>query len=465
MAAGPAVPPPRYFTNRSQVKPGKGQVVRFAAGRGYYAGPPVPAVAPNPGAAYGITPAQLRSMVNAEVSGQVNPERAAIAAAQAAADRQYQARQAAVQKLTESYRNLLSGIGGNVQGDYTNAGNSIADFAKGYSGAIQGQLDKAGQAEQGLLNVAGAPSAQVSAATSHLAAPVDALYGLAGAIPAGALAREGAAFQAAADQLPAYAVGRGQQNALALTGQQGQTDQQYTDELTKLLASVPSLRASAQNDILGNAAKQAQLSLEEQTLGLKTGRQKFDEGLATRKEALAESKFRAQQDQFVKSYNLKVNQFNARQKSDATKASAPDASLSRAMGVLVDANGVPITSKGGRLVVLPGFKVSGGRVVKIGSKSASFSPVQIQKYKGTAETIADTAYNPNGATDSSGKPLVPLDYAAALEEMRREGIPIPIAVAALNRHYRPGERGRPPMIVGGKGGFGIKAIVNVGGAP
>jgi len=202
---------------------------------------------------YGLTPAQLRQMVSSEVAAQLAPTKAAIQQGQKTTDAQFGQREQAVKNLSVDYANLLKGIGPQVQADYGNAANAIADFGRGFSGAVDQQAQKGEQATNGLLSVAGAPSAQVGAVDAHMAPPADPLYGMRGAIPAGALTREGAAFTAAADMLPGFALGRGQQNELALSGQQEIADEKYRQELGNLLASVPGLRATAQDAILKNA--------------------------------------------------------------------------------------------------------------------------------------------------------------------------------------------------------------------
>lgn len=266
-------PTPVYKTTKAEVKLGKGQVYRFTKGKGFYAGAPVPApntfgVSPGELSQYGLTPAQLRQMVSAEVAAQVKPQRAALAQAQGQTDKDYAAQLAAIKNLTGDYAGMLKGIPSGIESTYGDAANSIADFAKGYSGAVQGQLNGAAPAEQSLLATAGAPQAQVSDALGHLAAPTDALYGMGGAIPAGALTREGAAFTAAAKMLPGEAVGRGQQTALVVNHDKSAADLQYRQKLSQLLSSVPGLRQTAVNDVLKNARSDLAEQLLLQRYGL-----------------------------------------------------------------------------------------------------------------------------------------------------------------------------------------------------
>jgi hypothetical protein len=67
------------------------------------------------------------------------------------------------------------------------------------------------------------------------------------------------------------------------------------------------------------------------------------------------------------------------------------------------------------------------------AKQAKMTPVQLQKVKATAGLIADNAFT--GFTDKAGKDHPKISAAAALREMRQEGIPDAIAVPAINRAY------------------------------
>jgi cell wall-associated NlpC family hydrolase len=76
-----------------------------------------------------------------------------------------------------------------------------------------------------------------------------------------------------------------------------------------------------------------------------------------------------------------------------------------------------------------------------------FTPLQVNKFKTSAYNIAQNAFNgiPSKQT-GSGKtlPAVPaVSYQKAVKEMRSAGVPISMAVQALNGVYKPGVRGRP----------------------
>ena len=256
-------------------------------------------------------------------------------------------------------------------------------------------------------------------------------------------------------QQAAGALAQGATDVKGLLAQLAQIQAQRPQLMNQALSALGQQQQTAYSDYQSNQAKQQQLALEQQAYGLKAQDQKFSQNVTL-------AKLKNQQDQFIQSYNLKVQTLNARAKSDAYKASLPDASLSKGLGYLVDSTGAPLL-RAGKLVTLPGYTVRNGEVVKrasAGSSKAKLTPLQIQTFKGSAETIAAVGYR--GGTDAKGQALPPLSYQDALEHMRMAGVPIAIAVKALNRFYKPGERGRPPMVISGKGGLGIKVLVNEG---
>jgi hypothetical protein len=131
----------------------------------------------------------------------------------------------------------------------------------------------------------------------------------------------------------------------------------------------------------------------------------------------------------------------ARAKADeqAARDARPNATLSRTYGYVVDSNGNWIAGHNGRPQILPGYTVNQhGQVVRVATSHPSahgpqLTAKEIQDYKGTAATIADNAKT--GFTDAQSVKHPPLSPFDALKEMRREGVPDAIAIAAINRAY------------------------------
>jgi hypothetical protein len=89
-----------------------------------------------------------------------------------------------------------------------------------------------------------------------------------GANPATLLATLGADNTAEADKLPAVALSRGLMDVGAIHGAQNTTDTAYRQKLSALLASMPTLRTNAENNILKNARADEATALMEQRYGL-----------------------------------------------------------------------------------------------------------------------------------------------------------------------------------------------------
>lgn len=134
-----------------------------------------------------------------------------------------------------------------------------------------------------------------------------------------------------------------------------------------------------------------------------------------------------------------------------TKASQPDASLSRAKGYLVDANGNPI---GGTVQPLPGFHVDAttGAVVKDvkPAKPKVLSPSDKTRLTKLADDLrygVPPKQQFNAKTqawmDVPGTGTPNSSYAEAYAQLVAAGAPEKWARAVVNRLYRPGQFGRP----------------------
>lgn len=92
---------------------------------------------------------------------------------------------------------------------YRTAGADQATFAKGYSDGMRLKAQQNADQTNSTLRAIGVDDRVVGAANKG----ADVAYGLGGVVPATAMSREGAAFTAAANNLPAYALMRGQYQA------------------------------------------------------------------------------------------------------------------------------------------------------------------------------------------------------------------------------------------------------------
>jgi hypothetical protein len=220
-----------------------------------------------------LTARQIAAMINQAVAAGTAPVRTA----RRRARRQATDLEERTKGLAEGFAQLLRDIGPGIEGAYANAANSQAAFAKGFSDDQAATQQRDAQAAAEMLNRIGAPQAQIQQVQGQGRGVGDVSYGLGGYIPSSALNREGAAFGAAARQLPGYALGRGQQNVAAI---QRKLEEQETELDEKLSDLVPSLRFKALQDILANERANEATRIQREYLGLAGSKQSFDQDLA-----------------------------------------------------------------------------------------------------------------------------------------------------------------------------------------
>jgi hypothetical protein len=214
---------------------------------------PHPASPPSPPP---LTPQQ---QISAWVTAAQLPQQQQIDAEQKAAQAAADAHAASVKGYYEALAGILSNIGNNTRSGYGQAAGADAAFGKGFSDGLQQVQSGLGTQDTNLLGISGAPASQGAelAATTGNTGAADALYGVGGFIPASTLTREGAAFGAAADQLPYSAAGQGAQTLAqiydALKTQIAGFDTRRSD----LAAQVPGLAMQYGSQLQSQQAAQA----------------------------------------------------------------------------------------------------------------------------------------------------------------------------------------------------------------
>lgn len=158
----------------------------------------------------------------------LHPVLAEIQRQQAEERRRAQQAQTAAHQRAGGLAEVLGGIAPQTQATYQAAGDSTAAYAKGFSAAFSQNSQAAEAGLNEILAKTGTGQQQVRGAGQ---AGGDVLYGVGGYIPASGLAREGAAFTAAAQNLPATARFLGQQQA----GQIGLSSREKLEQLNALL--------------------------------------------------------------------------------------------------------------------------------------------------------------------------------------------------------------------------------------
>ena len=191
---------------------------------------------------------------------------------------QYRNQGASLQAAYAALAKLNEGVAPAIQGTYNQASAQQAVIGKGYSAGFELGSKGAAFDANALLAQQGSPQ-QVTPAGE---AGANALYGFGGAIPAGTLNQQGAAFTAAARFLP------GQDRRLGIdavksAGIGGRA------AVAELEAKRPGLVQSALGDINAEQMRRDQLAFEEKVFGIKQGNEEFDQQLAIIKEQRLQS--------------------------------------------------------------------------------------------------------------------------------------------------------------------------------
>lgn len=369
------------------------------------------------------------------------PYFAEIEAQRAAAQREAAQRAAAIQGYSQAAAQMVGGVGQQVQQGYDLASQRQATFAKGFSDAMQQSLGQNANDANALLAKNGSPQ-QVR---SNAAAAGDAVYGLGGFIPASTLNREGAAFGAAASMLPSTQLGYGAQ---ALAQQQQDLAGALADfdaQRRKVESERPGIIQQALADIRAN-------NLERQKLAFAQKQEKAANARDARD-------FKFKVAAFAKEYGLKEAEARrlllkqgfderataARLKIQATNARTAQGRLEAQINRDLRRAGIDDEKLALDWANLE-FRRRQANKKKTGK--SGLTAKQRADFNGTAAQIAEGAFHgieDDAATADVNESLPPIGYQEALREMYQSGVPLAIAQAALNRYYKPGERGRPKV--------------------
>jgi hypothetical protein len=350
-------------------------------------------------------PDPLLAQAQALVAAAYDPAKASLEAQRQQALAEAAARQQAIQGFAQAGAEQVAPIGDQVQGGYQDAAARTAQYSKGFSVGMQ--LAQQGSADEinSFLAKNGSPQGQQVRGNTGAA---DVLYGTTGFIPASGLEREGAAFGAAARQLPATMLGRGQQLQYESQRESQKTDREYLAELSKIEAERP------------GAVQKALLELKD--AALKERAQRVDEQIAIEKLGISKA-------------NLGVSQYNAQTSRINAATTRYNASLTRLQNDRSYQNA--LTSLGideGNLRLRAAELEAKLKQPKGGKRS--FTAKQIADFKTQAWDIATDAFADVGKDDNG--------YQVVIREMLGRGIPLSIAQKALNQFWKqPGRGGRP----------------------
>ena len=218
-----------YQTYKKNVPLGPGEVLKFRKGKGYYAAPAQ------------TDPQQARAQVQAILG----PQTAALNTA-------YRNQGAGLNAAYGAVAEMQKGVAPAIQGTYDAASARQAVIGKGFADGFKMASGGAAEGLNKLLAEQGSPQTVTGAGE----AGANVLYGLGGALPAGELNQQGAAFASAAEFLPA------QSRLLGLDSLKA-SEQARIQAVRELEAKRPELVQSVVNQILEGKRADRNLNIQQ----------------------------------------------------------------------------------------------------------------------------------------------------------------------------------------------------------
>lgn len=295
-----------------------------------------------------LTPAQRRR-VNQLVTAALLPGRQDVARRRREAQRRAAKQQTGIVELSKALAELQRDIGPKTGAAYQDAAKTQGALAGGFSGGLKDYYAQEAADAAEILSRQGAPQGQIEAIAEVGKSTPDVTYALGGAIPGGALAREGAAFQSAAERLPATTLGRGQQEwgqiAKALREKEDELDQ----ELADLMGKAPGLRLEAESQLEEQMLKGRAQTLYESQFGLDVE----EAGERARHNRATEAAAAYRNKNAQRQYDLAVQRHELAVRKANEQGRNASVGLSKAKGFLVDQRGRPIKDANGKRIPVP----------------------------------------------------------------------------------------------------------------
>jgi hypothetical protein len=196
--------------------------------------------------------AALLSLAQKSANQELAPFRTDITTQQQRASEQAQRQAEMLRGLYAAAADAAKSLGPEIGQTYTNAANQQAAYGQGFSGGFKNLEQGSADQINAQLAKLGAPQGQMVAGDKGGA---DVLYGLGGALPAGTLSAQGAAFKSAADFLPASTLGRGAQAVQASNYNATLKNQEFADQLKTLDAKYPGLVRDVYSQLVQNQSQ------------------------------------------------------------------------------------------------------------------------------------------------------------------------------------------------------------------
>lgn len=372
------------------------------------------AVAPPVTAKTTLSVDPLYAAAVAQAKAALAAQTAPITAEQTASDAGFQQRETDATGVAAALQKLLTPIGPAVNGEYQTAAQNQELAANGFSHGMQDAL----QGNTDNLNAMLAKLGSPATLDSHAGQAGDVLYGLGGYNPGTTFSKAGAAFGAAADLQAGDAVLRGQDNVAQLRGQAIVADKEFQNKIAELAGKLP-------GDIQANYQHLQTLALSNAKFREQVAKDKSDAAFKTAAAKLAAAK-----------YNTGIDEFNAKQKLAYTKLARQQFQQDRSYALSLQRLGIARTSLQLRIAA-NAFKAAHG----------GYTQKDITKFAEQANAMANSAlhgsqssmttYDASGKVVKSGSRVTGsgTPYFQALGGMLKRGIPVQVALSALDRVY------------------------------
>jgi cell wall-associated NlpC family hydrolase len=273
---------------------------------------------------------------------------------------------------------------------------------------------------------------------SHASEAGDVLYGVGGFNPGRTFSQEGAAFGSAAELQAGDAILRGGENVKSIEAQRIVADKGFQDKIAEMAGQLP-------GDIQANYGALRKLALDDA---------KFRE--TVRKDNIDLAMKQADQKLAYAKYTTGISEFNSKQQLNYAKLANEQFNQNRDYQVKLANLGIAQT-KLQQTILKNSFAAANG----------GLSKQQVAKYTSVAQSIAMqgfngiTAYTTKGGVKQPGQNTGKVSYFEALGQALKKGIPVQIALDALDRVYPPQYRPSPEALAQQLGALDPKALQQV----
>lgn len=189
-----------------------------------------------------MTAAQMDAWAATQAQNDLAAAQAGLDTERARAEREAQAQQALIQRLTADLGGVVAPIGANMQGAYQQAAQAQGALAQGFSGAMEQTAQAEAARNAADLAKWGGSVAAGDVAQQSMGAS-DPLYGTGGFLPGASLAQQGASWGAYGASLPGVVARMGQQDAGNVASSYAELQRELADRAAELSAKLPQLRA------------------------------------------------------------------------------------------------------------------------------------------------------------------------------------------------------------------------------